>query len=275
MDLSGSPHTVFSADAAKALNDILLDKTRSVLFVGEQANYRTLPLALGIARGSLNGVFATYYEKGGEAARLQDVVSVMQLLERRDSHPDVRHALEEFLTYLSGLGDTWQTLSDHIYAWKADARYLPRFFEEHPECPKDAVIWFESPWRQRREGPVSELLCEFIQSASEVQESSGGIVILGTSTNMAYSPEYKWDELVRHAEQRGYTHFDCGGSFVLRMYDYGYYHRSGSGMPVHNALRGSMILHAFVKPRSKPLSCFSCTCNLTSLSHQQSGTPVL
>ncbi|KAF8998345.1 hypothetical protein BDZ89DRAFT_746874 [Hymenopellis radicata] len=151
---SGSPQadlTLLSADTEKALNDILLDKRRSVLFVGEQANHRTLPLALGVARGSLDGVFATYYEKGGEAARLKDIISAMK--QSRDSHADyltMHHDLEEFLTYLSGLGDTWQTLSDHIYAWRADARCLSRFFDEHPDCPKDAVIWFQSPWRKRR-----------------------------------------------------------------------------------------------------------------------------
>ncbi|KAF9034233.1 hypothetical protein BDZ89DRAFT_531260 [Hymenopellis radicata] len=92
---------------------------------------------LGCARGSLDGVFATYYEKGGEAARLEDIISAMK--RSRDSHADyltMHHDLEEFLTYLSGLGDTWQTLSDHIYAWRADARCLSRFFDEHPDCPR-------------------------------------------------------------------------------------------------------------------------------------------
>ncbi|KAF9034252.1 hypothetical protein BDZ89DRAFT_1062691, partial [Hymenopellis radicata] len=106
--------------------DLTLLSRRSVLFVGEQANHRTLPLALGVARGSLNGVFATYYEKGGKAARLKDIISAMK--QSRDSHSadylTMHHDLEEFLTYLSGLGATWQTLSDHIYAWRADARYL-------------------------------------------------------------------------------------------------------------------------------------------------------
>lgn len=52
-------------DALGSFNRHISDQHTQVLFVGEHSNHRSLPIALALLRGAVDGIWATYYEQSG------------------------------------------------------------------------------------------------------------------------------------------------------------------------------------------------------------------
>ncbi|TDL24034.1 hypothetical protein BD410DRAFT_855550 [Rickenella mellea] len=237
----------------------LVVESQPVVFIGE-SHTRSLPIALAILRGSLEGIWATSREPLEKTWTFSEFDTLLDqqlaqaeinwklkkvTMPHAHSHK-VFQLFEAFKRYLSKI---WTQVTELLerFIEGVDATNLQGSFEAPNSAKPTCNLWFQCPWHDKWDGSYPGfLLKSFVVSAAEVQVP-GDMLIIGLTTHQNYVDKYDLGHggFMEHATLCGYKLLVDNDRLIDKILDLGYRHVGLA--EIHWSIFDTYVTYVFVK----------------------------